>query len=44
VIWEADNNLFAVYEYADHNLSGDTNVNDKTLWEQNNNDFSSVPR
>ncbi len=43
VIWETENNQFAIYNSADFNLSGDINVNDKLLWQSNNNSFSSVP-
>ena len=43
IVWENGNNRSAVYISADYNLSGDTNVNDKGLYDINNNSFSSVP-
>ncbi len=44
IVWEEENNQFAVYSEADLDLSGDVNVNDRNIWDANNSTFSSVPR
>jgi len=44
VIWGAQNSNVSLYMIGDFNLNGDINFNDRVLWEQNNGQFSSVPR
>jgi len=44
VIWGAQNSNVSLYLIGDFNLNGDINFNDRVLWEQNNGQFSSVPR
>jgi len=42
--WILENTIFGRYLNGDFNMNGDTNFNDRTLWEFNNGKFTSVPR
>jgi hypothetical protein len=42
--WGTQNGTIGRYRIGDHNLNGDTNFNDRTLWEFNNGKYTSVPR
>ena len=42
--WEKHNGTAGQYRSGDYNLSGDANMNDRTLWERNNGKFTMVPR
>ena len=42
--WEIHNGTAGQYRSGDYNLSGDANMNDRTLWERNNGKFTMGPR
>jgi hypothetical protein len=42
--WEGQNGVVGRYRFADYNLNGDCNYNDRTTFEFNNGRFTSVPR
>jgi hypothetical protein len=41
--WIAAFDISGEYNAGDYNLNGEINVNDRTLWEENNGKFTSVP-
>jgi len=43
-LFEIQNGSVGYYLTGDYNLNGDTNYNDRIVWEQNNGKFTSVPR
>ena len=43
-LWQSENGIIGRYKNGDYNLNGDTNVNDRIVWEKNVGGFTSVIR
>ena len=43
-VWLSQNGTLGAYKLGDYNLNGDTNLNDRVVWERNNTKGTSVPR